>query len=342
MKMKQFILLVVFFCAGNFLQAQIHPNFEVVDTDGKTHRLYQDYTSNGVTMVIKVFFVDCPPCNSLAPKIQDLYEKWGEGKYDVQFIEMTTKSGDSNADINGYKQKHSLTFPGVSNSGGAKEVVDRIKSSYFGTYYGTPSFVIIDPDNNAVNIYGDIDELDKKIKATGATGMEKVAENTLFQVKLNWPKNFIPNSDSLNIEIKSSTSEISYKLTPGYDGIVSFHYPSEEIPDLGNPVLHIFYKDATSSGNGLNGSDVILLRKHILGLKVFEDEAYVQAADANIDGKINGNDVVILRKVILGILSDFRNGASSYFPMRNNLPLIIDPGNTVIIDVPMVKMGDFN
>lgn len=340
--MKHLVLIASLFFVHNISFSQVHPDFEVVDTDGKTHRLYQDYTEKGITLVIKIFFVDCPPCNSLAPKIQDLYEKWGEGAYDVEFIEMTTKAGDSNADINGYKNKHQITFPGVSNSGGAKEVVDRFKNSYFGQYYGTPSFAVIGPDAKTKYTFADLDEVDKNIRATGATGMEKAAENTVFEISFDWPKGFVPNRDSLSVILRSSESPASYSLPIGIDDKVSFTYPNEEIPALQNPIIHIQYKDATSSGNGLNGSDVIILRKHILGLKLFEDPTLEKAADTNIDGKINGNDVVILRKVILGILPDFRNGASSYFPLENDIPLNVNPGNTVQLSIPMIKMGDFN
>lgn len=340
--MKHLIFILTFLFIHNIISGQIHPDFEVTDTDGKTHSLYADYLDKGITLVIKVFFVDCPPCNSLAPKIQDLYKKWGEGAYDVEFIEMTTKAGDSNADINGYKNKHSITFPGVSNSGGAKEIVDRIRNSYFGRYYGTPSFAVIGPDKNTVISFADLDELDLKIKATGATGMEKAAENTLYELSFDWPKGFDPNRDSLSVSVSSGTTGVSHALTLGLDGKITFTYPSEEIPALENPVIKIHYQDATASANELNGSDVILLRKHILGLKLFENAALEKAADTNIDGKINGNDVIILRKVILGILPDFRNGASSYFPMENEIPLNVDPGKTVHIKVSMIKRGDFN
>ncbi|MBQ2392109.1 MAG: hypothetical protein II306_10150, partial [Clostridia bacterium] len=48
----------------------------------------------------------------------------------------------------------------------------------------------------------------------------------------------------------------------------------------------------------INGKDVLLMRKYIVGL---ENEINEDAADVNSDGKINGKDVLKLRKAIIGL-----------------------------------------
>jgi len=341
--MKVLLSLTSLLFSTNLVLSQTIPDFTLVDTDGNTHKIYEDYLNEGTTLVIKMFFVDCPPCNSLAPEVQDLYVKWGEGQFDVQFIEVSTRSRDTDDDIKGYSAKHGITFPGVSHSGGGDKIIDELRSGAYGNYFGTPSFVVIAPDGSGQLNYSGLNTIDDWITATGATGMEEVAETTNFEININWHKDFQPKPDSLIIELRSADEGSSYDLKSFLNGnTISFPYPNEDIPLVERPKLHIAYKDAASSANNLNGADVILLRKHILGLKLFENEENVRSADTNLDGRINGSDVIILRKVILGNIPDFRNGGSGYFPLKNNVDLLPDPGNIVQVAIRMLKMGDFN
>ncbi len=67
------------------------PDFTVTDTDGQVHHLYADYLNQGKTVMIKIFFTTCPPCNSIAPQMEPFYKEWGAGQNDVEFFEMTDK-----------------------------------------------------------------------------------------------------------------------------------------------------------------------------------------------------------------------------------------------------------
>ena len=58
--------------------------------------------------------------------------------------------------------------------------------------------------------------------------------------------------------------------------------------------------DCNNDGN-INGKDVLLLRKHIVGLEYVDNTDY---ADCNGDGNINGKDVLLLRKYIVGLASE--------------------------------------
>ena len=129
----KYLSSIVFLFLTQLIFAQIPaPDFTVTDTDGVEHTLYEDYLNNGTTVVLKIFFVACPPCNSIAPSVQSLYEDWGEGDFDVEFMELTNKTFDNDADVIGFKNMHGLTFPGISADGGSIEVVDTLTSGNWG------------------------------------------------------------------------------------------------------------------------------------------------------------------------------------------------------------------
>ena len=69
--------------------------------------------------VLKIFFVACPPCRSIAASTEIYYQEWGAGMADVEFIEMTNRANDDDADVNGYKEDFGITFPSVSAQGGS-------------------------------------------------------------------------------------------------------------------------------------------------------------------------------------------------------------------------------
>ena len=90
------IIPIFFLFTHLVLSAQQAPDFNVTDTENKVHRLYADYLDQGKVVVFKIFFVNCPPCNAIAPAFQQKYVQWGSGTGNVQFIEMTNKIGDTN------------------------------------------------------------------------------------------------------------------------------------------------------------------------------------------------------------------------------------------------------
>ena len=105
-----FCLLFTF----SILSGQTAPDFTITDSDGVVHELYKDHLDKGQTVVIKLFFTTCPPCIQLAPWMEEKYQLWGAGQYDVEFIELSTQNFDSNADVANYKIQHGITFPGAA------------------------------------------------------------------------------------------------------------------------------------------------------------------------------------------------------------------------------------
>ena len=79
-------------------------------------------------------------------------------------------------------------------------------------------------------------------------------------------------------------------------------------------VLSISSEELSDPLLGLKLADLINIQRHILGLKRFETDCAMYAADINRDGRISGADLVELRKMFIGIYSvwPFGNG-TRYF-----------------------------
>jgi len=337
-----FLLLSIFSLQ---LFGQSAPNFTITDTEGIEHRLYEDYLDKGKTVLIKLFFVDCPPCNAIAPLVQDLYLEWGEGNFDVQFLELSTMSDDLVSDVAGYKALHSITFPGAGSDGGSLEALQPYVTGTFGPFFGTPKFAVIAPDRSVNFSAGGsgsqsnrITSLDEAIRATGALGN-------------NTPPNVEPSVFDINIEnvfqeqesdIKAfisseSNSSLEYEVDIS-NGSLSIIDLQSEYPGIVDPILK--FEKAGSARDRVSPSDMLVLRKHILRILEINDPDISIAADTNRDGTISPADMLVIRKVILGIIQTFPNG--NYLFVPNNIPLSLTPGQNQEISVKSIKLGDLN
>ncbi|MGB4900486.1 MAG: hypothetical protein WBP00_06890, partial [Saprospiraceae bacterium] len=64
------ICLILLVTSGLFAQKKAR-DFKVTTTDKKSIELYKDYLNKGKIVMLKIFFVDCPPCNDIAPSISN-------------------------------------------------------------------------------------------------------------------------------------------------------------------------------------------------------------------------------------------------------------------------------
>ena len=65
--------------------------------------------------------------------------------------------------------------------------------------------------------------------------------------------------------------------------------------------------------NGISVLDIVLIQKHILGLKPFDTPHNYIAADVNDNGKVNGVDIVQIRKALLDYYTEFPDNTSWRF-----------------------------
>lgn len=206
--MKRIFTLLCFCLALNMASAQqIAPDFTVNTVHGEEFNLYTELDA-GKTIILDIFFVNCPPCNSIAPYIQDLNEKWGDGNADVEFISLTDV--DTNAEIIPYEEQHSLTFPAAGRDAGGTEAVTPYITGTFGQFFGYPTLVVISPDRTMnYDIWGSSDQntsdlLDAAIEATGATGeaLSVFESNNVTAIKA-FP-NPVVNDLMVTFELKES------------------------------------------------------------------------------------------------------------------------------------------
>ena len=330
--MKNLLLILLSVVTLN-IQGQVAPNFTVTDVDGNAHNLYTDYLDQGKIVALKIFFVNCPPCNAAAPSFQTRYEQWGAGSQDVQFFSLTNKVSDANSQVNGFKNQHGLTMPVVSAQGGAVSAQAKYTDGTFGPFFGTPHYIIIAPDKT---VYYDVSS--SQINQTimdiqGSMG----APSTPVELSTNLGSS-LPDGVALFIKPLNANGPI-INITAKTNGTHAFDYPSNDFPEMVDPI--IFLQSAADAQNGqLRAGDLIPIRKHILGLTPFTDERDLIAADVTGDGKIRTGDLVDLRKIILGLENDFPNQVPSYMLYPSEVPFSASGTNLVTIDLEILKIGN--
>lgn len=328
------------------LSAQLAPDFTVTDVHGTQHTLYSDYLDQGKTVVLKFFFVACPPCNNIAPSVQQKYVDWGEGMHDVQFMDITTRTGDDASDVLGYEMLHSLSFPGIPNEGGADVARMPYTSGTFGSFFGTPVFVVIAPDRT-VNYDVKFNDLDAAISATGATGGNSPVE-PIYRVYLRNPDGSI-HTDSRNSIVLKAANGIEYSLAKAGD------YYEFSPTDINNSTDSFFKINSTAPiGDGLSAIDIFDMRKHILAKEAITNASVLLAADINNNGGISAIDLFELQKLVLGKITSFPNKDFLFLRWQNDLSEndFGFPGNQFSVsnndpnifeaDLVIIRTGDIN
>lgn len=341
--MKYLISSIFLFCSV-FAFGQLAPDFLITDSDGIEHNLYADHLDQGQTVVLKLFFTTCPPCIGLAPWMEEKYQLWGAGQYDVEFIELSTQSFDSNADVAQFKTQYGLTFPGAGADGGSKEAAQVYQSGQFGPYFGTPTLVVIAPDGT-VTMGFSYDDFDSVVASTGATGMEGGSgggtdDMTTYSMMSSISGSSAPNT--LKYILKPANAD-----SPQYDilditgGSLNFDYPSTQFPEIVEPVI-IVEAEGSIIDNSVNVLDLLRMRKHILELEPFTDPNHILASDINSDNKINALDLLNLQKAILELITVYPNNTPAWKVSPAQIPLVENVGQTEQVSFSIVKTGNVN
>ncbi|MBK8700624.1 MAG: dockerin type I repeat-containing protein [Saprospiraceae bacterium] len=333
--MKNIIPFLLIF-THQFSFAQLAPDFTVTDTDNQVHKLYDDYLNQGKVVVLKVFFVNCPPCNAIATAVQQKYVDWGSGNGNVQFIEMTNKIGDTNPYVIGYKNMHGLTFPSISADGGALNAIIPYTNGTFGLWSGTPLFAVIAP-NKTVHYDVLFSNLSAVIELAGGS---MAAPPTSVNLNVAFAGPSLPAG--VSYWLKSATvAGPTYNITQLTNGTHQFSYPSATFPELQNPIIEIV-STANAGSTLLTVTDLVNIRNHILGSQRFTNESQKIASDVNSSGTISVTDLVLIQKVIAGLLTQFPNNTPSYKLIPASIPLIVPQGGggTVTVQGELIKMGN--
>lgn len=337
--LSKFFILISFFAS-----AQMAPDFQITDSDGLVHNLYADHLDQGQTVVIKLFFTSCPPCIQLAPWMEEKYQAWGAGQYDVEFIELSILTSDSNADVAQFKLNHGVTFPGAGFDGGGKDAAEVYKSGQFGSYFGTPSLAIIAPNGSVTQGFS-YDDFDSIIESTGATGNsggngggDMTGEVTSYNVSSTILTTSIPSNLKYILKPANANSP-TYDILAITGGSLLFDYPSADFPTMTDPII-VIEAEGDIIDNTVKPHDLLQIKKHILGLEPFTEEYQLLAADLNSDGQIKAHDLLTLQKALLGLITEFPNDTPSWVSIPAQIPLAQSFGNTINLDFQLVKIGN--
>lgn len=274
------------------------PDFTVTDSQGRQHRLYADYLNQGKTVVVKLFFTYCPPCNAIAPLMEPLYQAWGGGGGDVEFISLSTKNDDSSADVAAYKANHGHTFPGAGADGGSVNASLPYRNGTYGLFFGTPTFVVIAPDGTVnfdprgPNQQATIDAVDAAIAATGANRplVSFTAAGTIHTPAGDPVGGVTVELLEIPGSMGNSNASGQYSFNAQLDPAQQYTLRASRMGD---------------HRNGVSTHDLLLVSRHILGVAPFDEPLLLIASDANRDRRVTTLDLIFLRRLILGIDTEF-------------------------------------
>ncbi len=330
-------------------------DFKVTTTDLRSIELYKDYLNRGKVVLLKIFFVDCPPCNEIAPQISQLYKKYGRGIQGVEFIELSNKAWDNNSGVTGYKLKYDLPFPSVSNDGGSVQAAALYSDNFYGPFFGTPTFVVIKPDGSVnfdprgSNRNETIALLDTALAQALRTIVIPPVDTIVTKPPVDTLKPSIdtmkakPPVDTIKVPVDSikipkiDTVKFFGRLVSNDAGLglVPFTLTWNSKPytfstDIGGN-FKLFILDSGKATNeirltidyhldfitGVSAVDLVLIQKHILGILPFSHYRQLLAADVDLSGDINAIDLVELKKLILGLYDKLPKAPSVHFAWEN-------------------------
>ncbi|TNE57653.1 MAG: redoxin domain-containing protein [Bacteroidetes bacterium] len=318
---------LLFICTAN-LAATPAPDFTITDSGGKTRHLYQDFVNQGKVVVLEVFFTTCPPCATHAPHWQSLYESV-KGKYggQVEFFMLSDKSADINSVVAQYKISKGLTMPAAGSDGGSLEAVQPYKSGQFGPFYGTPTFIVIEPGTGEVLF----DVRGGGPASTMDSIRQKIDQYLLPTCHIETPWGDTLLNYSLQVQVPGGGASVTLPVTNGM-------YSLEQVAGL--PAASFYEVIPSKSGDPLNGVstfDLVQINRQILGIMPFLEPWQFVAGDANNSNSITTFDIVEIRKLILGIYDSLPKAPSwAFMPGLDTMSALACP------TFEAVKKGDVN
>lgn len=328
--MKKLLLLSALLLLALGATAQPAPEFEVFDTDGQQHNLYDDYLDNGKVVVVEMFFVNCPPCAVHAPYFQTLYQaKKYQYPGKVEFFLMTILAGDHDPAVAQYKQTKNLTMPCISADGNAINTLAPYQGGQYGPFFGTPTFFVIAPGSGAVffDVRGysaqeTMDELSHLIDqlVTPAGPSNTCAAKTPANVTVS----------NVQYTVETLSWDTTFTAASNYS---LWNFPSVQ----GAEPYEISASKNDLPAEGISTLDLVLMSKHILNIAPFTTNWQKTAADVNNSGAVTAFDIVETRKLLLGIYNTFPDCPSWKFDPPEQSAL-----NGYCAGFQAIKMGDVN
>jgi len=336
--MKKLVLglsfLVFSLLSSPLFSQQPAPDFTITDTHGNTYTLYS-LLNSGKAVVIDMFYTTCPPCNSIAPHLETLYQDWGAGQGDVEFISLSTQTWEDNVDVAAFETMHGLSFPGAGNDGGAQTALAPYKGGDYGPFFATPTFVVIAPDGTV--------NFDVRGPGNAATiaAIHAAIEEALEPV-ITMVDTFTISGEILTVlDCDVPGTQVEYTLGDGSTEIGGLQV-NYELPEGESVTIRPYY-DGPVVG-GISTFDLVLMSKHILGTALLGKEAQI-AADVNCTGSTSVFDIVALRQYILFLSNQLPCGEFKYVtPVECEESVTIEniSADQSNIDFTAIRLGDVN
>lgn len=335
--MRLLLLFSFLLTTINFtLTAQKAPDFAVVTTDDETISLYEDFLNEGKSVVIELFFVDCPACKNFAPFIADLHKKMVAQEIAVNFISLSVVSDDNNETVNEFKKTFDHDWYFAHSGGKSFEAAEPYKDGTFGTYFGAPTIIVISPDgtvNYIKRVFGDNNGYIDNIETAIIESQIAFNENNPVTAIITGGINTTDGTGLGGVEIKL-TGAVDTTIISDENGV----FQTASLVATENYTVSL--EKNTNPVNGVTTLDIVLISKHILGIDTFTTNYQQIAADVNRSGAITTFDLVQMRQLILGINDHFPNVPSWVFdPAEVTVSSLSELGD---LSFTGIKMGDLN
>ncbi len=116
------------------------------------------------------------------------------------------------------------------------------------------------------------------------------------------------------VDVSLGAGLASRRFNTSHDGSYAF----EELRAGQN--LQVLAKKNDDYTNGVSTLDLVLIQRHILGVRPFDNAASYIAADVNGSQSITSSDLVLIRRLLLGLIDALPGGASWIFVPENKMP----------------------
>ncbi len=324
--MKRLSFLLLLQICSCLAAAAPAPDFTVTTSDNQIRQLYADYLNQQKLVVLELFFTTCPPCATHAPLWQSLYQNaLAAHPGRVEFIMLSTLGSDTNAKVATYKTSKGLTMPGVGADGGSAAARQPYTSNQFGTYQGTPTFIVIAPGTGEVffDIRGNSPQETMDLLSQKIAALLTPAPTPCFL------KNYYDSPlDSVLITVDAPAFDTTF--------LASGAYSLANVAALQNTTYTVTAVKDGASLDGISTYDLVLISRHILGLEALTPWK-VLAADINCNGSVTAFDIVTARKLILGIDTSLPCNKWRFVAEP-----VINTANGTCLNFRGVKIGEIN
>ena len=147
------------------------------------------------------------------------------------------------------------------------------------------------------------------------------------------------------------------KVVIGTDSTLTDTNGSFSFPNISaGTALNVRIEKPDTYDNGVDATDILILRRHLLGISTFNNSIYkLIASDVNQSGDTDATDLLILRRFVLGITStlpvptpwqflllSLANGGNTYPTGVSFNNGYIFSSNVTNFDIRGIKIGDID